>query len=136
MSQVETQEPVDETGAALDKIKTMMENPIGFYHTARSDTEMDLVSHVRSKLVEKGLLDKLPECFDQNRFIVEAKDKVAHVQQYLLNRYFNTQLMATEEDTSLERYSLIYEIRPDQWLEVFDKTILPTVVNCNLPVKI
>ena len=119
-----------------EKIITLMQKPMDFYQSDRKEGEMDLVSIVREKMVEVGLADKLPECYDNNRFIQEAKNRPAHAQQYNLNRFFCTQFMAAEEAASLERYALIYEIQPDQWLKIFDKTILPAVVNYNLPVKL
>lgn len=121
---------------AVDKVVDLMTKPMQQYMSARRDDEMDLVQIVREKMVQVGLADKLPECFDNNRFIQEAKDRPAHSQQYNLNRYFSTQFMAAKEDASIERYALIYEIRPDQWLEIFDKTILPAVVNYDLPVRL
>lgn len=119
-----------------EKIVELMQKPMDFYNSARKEDELDLISIVREKMVEVGLADKLPECFDNNRFIQDAKDRPAHAQQYNLNRFFCTQFMAAEADASIERYALIYEIKPDQWLEIFDKTILPAVVNYNLPVKL
>ena len=44
--------------------------------------------------------------------------------------------MTAQDDTLVQRYALIYEIRPDEWLNVFDNTILPAIVNFNLPVEI
>ena len=68
--------------------------------------------------------------------MVEAQGKPAHAQQYLMNRYFSTQLMAVEQDTVLQRYSLMYEVQPDEWLQVFEKTVLPAFVDYNLPVQV
>lgn len=121
---------------AIEKIVTLMEKPMGFYNADRKEDEIDLVAIVRQKMVEAGLVDKVRECYDTDRFIIEAKDRPAHAQQYNLNRFFCTQFMAAKEDASIERYALIYEIQPDQWLEIFDKTILPAVVNYDLPVKL
>jgi hypothetical protein len=126
---------IDQLDQAVAKIKDLMDKPISFYNSPRQANEMDLVGLVRDRLIQSGLLEKIDH-YDSSRFIIEAKDKPSHAQQYLLNRYLSTQLMAAPEDTSIERYALIYEIQPDQWLEIFDKTILPTVVNCNLPVRI
>lgn len=119
-----------------EKIITLMQKPMEFYQSERKEDEIDLVAVVREKMVEAGLGEKLPECYDSNRFIQEAKDRPAHAQQYNLNRFFCTQFMAAKEEASIERYALIYEIKPNEWLEIFDKTILPAVVNYNLPVKL
>ena len=135
MEQVQTEE-VAAPASDAEKIVKLMEKPMAFYQGKRQDDEMDLIHVVRQKMVDAGLSDKLVDCFDSNRFIVEAKERPAHAQQYNLNRYFCTQFMAADEQAAIERYSLIYEINPDQWLKIFDKTILPAVVNYDLPVKL
>lgn len=121
---------------AVEKLNDLMRGPMEQYQAARREDELDLVAIVRERMVQAGLLDKLPYAFDNNRFIQEAIGKPSHAQQYNLNRYFSTQLMATHDDTLVQRYALIYEIRPDEWLNVFDNTILPAIVNFNLPVEI
>lgn len=126
-----TVHPVD---AAIDQVVDLMNKPMELYSSARRVDELDLVAVVREKMVEVGLGDRIVECFDNNRFIQEAKNLPAHSQQYNLNRYFATQFMAAEKEAAIERYALIYEIRPDEWLHIFDKTILPAVVDYDLPV--
>lgn len=121
---------------ASDAICKIMQGPIDHYNSARHPDEIDLVAEVRQRLVDVGLKDRLPFTFDNNRFIIEAQGRTAHAQQYNLNRYLSTQLMSVPEDTSVERYALVYEIRPDHWLTIFEKTILPSFVNYNLPVAV
>ena len=121
---------------AVEKLNDLMRGPMEQYQATRREDELDLVAIVRERMVQAGLLDKLPYAFDNNRFIQEAIGKPSHAQQYNLNRYFSTQLMAAQDDTLVQRYALIYEIRPDEWLNVFDNTILPAIVNFNLPVEI
>lgn len=113
-----------------------METTASFYSRPRVENEIDLVKEVRERLVALGAGDKLKEGFDENRFVIEAADKTAHAQQYNLNRYFNLQLSSVQKDTSVERYSLIYELRPDQWLKVIEKKILPAIIDNDLPAKI
>lgn len=122
--------------ATTDKIIELMTNPMNHYNKPRIKNEIDLVAHVRDRLISIGLGDRLEECFENNRFILDAKERTCHAQQYNLTRYFSLQLMAAEVDTSVERYALMYECRADQWLDVFDRVILPTIANCNLPIKI
>lgn len=121
---------------AIEQVNKIMAGPMNFYNAERVENEIDLIAEVRQRMVSVGLADRLPDCFDSNRFILEAQGKPAHAQQYNLNRYFTTQFMAVPEDTTLQRYASIYEIRPDQWLDIFDNTILPGVVNFNLPVAL
>lgn len=121
---------------ALARVNELMNAPIEFYNSQKLEGELDLVEVVRQRLSDHGLKDKLYEGFDTNRFVVEAKNKPAHAQQYLMNRYFSTQLMAADQDTVLQRYALMYEVQPDEWLQVFEKTVLPAFVDYNLPVQV
>lgn len=120
----------------LNDIVTAIRTPMDFYYTKRRDDEIDLVAHVRDRLVSIGMADRLPEVFDNNRFVIEAADKTCHAQQYNLTRYFAMQFMLPKEDTTMERYSLMYECRADEWLDVFDRVILPSLANYDLPRKI
>lgn len=125
-----------EIDAKLDKVIDLMQKPMDFYESKKPENELDLVAVVREKMIMAGLKDKVVECYDNNRFIIEAKDRPCHAQQYHLNRFFSTQFMAAKEQAAVERYSLIYEINSKEWLEIFDNLILPAVVNYDLPVKL
>lgn len=121
---------------ALARVNELMNAPIEFYNSQKLEGELDLVQAVRQRMSDHGLKEKLQNGFDANRFVVEAQGKPAHAQQYLMNRYFSTQLMAVEQDTVLQRYSLMYEVQPDEWLQVFEKTVLPAFVDYNLPAQV
>lgn len=121
---------------ALARVNELMNAPIVFYNSQKLEGELDLVQAVRQRMSDHGLKEKLQNGFDANRFVVEAQGKPAHAQQYLMNRYFSTQLMAVEQDTVLQRYSLMYEVQPDEWLQVFEKTVLPAFVDYNLPAQV
>lgn len=136
MEQKTEESIVDEQQRALETINELMTKPRDFYNSERHPNEIDLVACVREMLVRHGLGDRLPACYDNNRFILDAMNRPADAQKYNLNRYLNLQLMAAEQDTSVERYALIYEVRPDHWLIIFEKTILPALINYNLPVQI
>jgi len=129
-------EPNIQQDEASEKIVELFKGPMRFYNTDRQSDELDLVKEVRQRLLSLGLEDKLQEGFDTNRFILEAVDKNSHVQQFLLNRYLTIQFMASQEDTAVERYALMNEVNPSDWLTVFEQRILPAVVNLDLPVKI
>ena len=84
---------------AIEQVNKIMAGPMNFYNAERVENEIDLIAEVRQRMVSVGLADRLPGCFDSNRFILEAQGKPAHAQQYNLNRYFTTQFMAVPEDT-------------------------------------
>ena len=117
---------------AVDGVVKLMEAGVAAYNTARQPDEIDIVKEVRAEFVSYGLSGVLPEAFDNNRFIVEAADKTSHAQVYNLNRWMNLQLSASEEDTSVERYSLIYDIKPSDWLTIAKQRIIPRMVTLGL----
>ena len=120
----------------VQAIQEKFKGPMEFYNSQRRPDEMDLISEVRGLMAEAGLSERLPYAFDSNRFIVEAKNRPAHAQQYNLNRYLTLQFMAAEGPVTIPRYALIYEIAPHDWLTIFKDTVLPALVDSNLPVVI
>jgi hypothetical protein len=119
--------------ATPDEIMDFMLKPMEHYQRPREQNEIDLVEHVRESMIAAGLKDKVETAFDTSRFIVEARTRTAHAQQYLLNRYFTLQFMLVPQDTSTERYALIYEVSPDEWLKIYHGVILPAILNLDLP---
>jgi len=126
-------ELITDPDKVVEAINTLMQGPMAFYNSAKVEGELDLVALVRQRLMERGLVDKLHLGFDQNRFIMEAHNRPAHAQQYLLNRYFTTQFMAISEDTLLQRYALIYEVSTPNWIQIFENSVLPAFVEFGLP---
>lgn len=122
--------------AAAEKINQLFKGPMEFYEKPPLEDELNLIKEVRDRFVKYGQLEKMPDCYDNNRFIVEAIGKNSHVQQFHLNRYLSIQLMASGKDTAVERYALMNEVNPSQWLTVFEERILPACINLDLPIKI
>lgn len=121
---------------ALDKLKELMQGPMDYYNSERLPDEMDLVQRVRDLFIQNGAGHLLNNGFESSRFIIEAKDKSSHAQQFNLNRWLSLQLMAKTGSDPVMRYSLIYEIRPDQWLGIFETRILPNFLALDLPVML
>lgn len=117
----------------IDNMLDMLEKPMQFYQQDRLPDEMNLVTHVRELMIEQGLRDRVETAFDTHRLIIEAQGKSSHPQQFLLNRYFALQFMSCEKDTRMNRFRLIYEISPDQWLGIFRTSILPALIDLDLP---
>lgn len=120
----------------LAEVEARFEAPMAFYNSQRDPQDIDLLREVRQMMTEAGLGDRLPEAFDKNRFIIEAQNRASHAQQYNLNRYLTLQFMACPQAGTTQRYSLIYEIAPNEWLRIFRDSILPAMVDYDLPVVI
>jgi len=121
--------------AAFEELNKKLTQPAEHYASPRIEGEIDLVQEVRQRLIDSGLLGKI-QAYDFNRYIQEAQGKTSHAQQYNLNRWLNLQLMAVPQDTSVQRYALIYEINAAEWLSIFDRVILPALIDFDLPVVI
>lgn len=105
------------------------------YYAAKPEGDPDLVAEVRTLLVEAGLLPKVLDAYDGNRFISEAIGKAASVQRFLLNRYWNQELIFSDLPAIEERYCLIPNGTIEDWLRLFKSKVLPFVIAHNLPVK-
>lgn len=103
------------------------------YHRKRQEGDIDLIKKVRDELVAAGLSQKLPDAYDNNRFIKDAVDKPSNVQCYFLNRYWSLQLMTSSKPSSEERFCLVSDGSMEDWLRLFKAKILPFVIENNLP---
>lgn len=106
------------------------------YFMPKTEEDIDLVALVREDLVKSGLAKVLPTAYDSNRFITEAVGKDSNVQRFLLNRYWNQQLMAANAVSIEERYCLIPNGEIVDWVRLFRSKVLPFIIQNNLPVVI
>lgn len=102
------------------------------YHQVREANDIDLIATVRGILAQSGLAHNLA-AYDNNRFIQEGLNKPSKVQRYLLNRFWNHQLMVSQSISIEERYCLIPDGTHDQWLTLFRDKIVPFLIANNLP---
>ena len=125
--------------ASLEEAEAMLRRGVDFYNEAPQVDEINLVARVRSLLKDNGLgEDRLVEAYDQNRFVKEAEGRHAHAQQFNLNRYFVDQLSKLEkqgDDSRLLRFQLVYEVRPTEWLKIIEQSIVPNILDKDLPRK-
>lgn len=102
------------------------------YHQTRQADDIDLVQEVRTILINSGLAQNL-QAFDSNRFIIEAATKPSSVQRYLLNRFWNQQLITCSAISIEERYCLIPDGAVQDWLMLFKEKVVPFLITNNLP---
>jgi hypothetical protein len=120
----------------MSTFRTQLNSGVEHYMSPRQEGEIDLVKEVRALLVDSGLAANLEKAFDNHHQIIEARDKPSQVQRYLMNRYWTTQLMIHANKTAEHRFFLIPNGSVQQWLELFKNTIIPFLVEHNLPVEI
>ena len=118
----------------VEKHLDALKKTVDIYSQPRAEGEIDLVKVIRDKLQENGVTsERLEQAYDHSRFIEDAVPRQSHAQQFHLNRYFNDQLMMADADTRLERYQLIYEVTPSEWLKIMEKSVIPRFVELDLP---
>ncbi len=103
------------------------------YRSERTETDINLILELRQMLVSAGLLMKVIEAYDSDRFIIEGMDKPPEVQRFLLNRYWSQQLMKSTKSSIEERSCLLNNGTYDDWLFFFKEKILPFILENNLP---
>lgn len=104
------------------------------YKKKRSPEELDLIGEVRKVLNDNGLGNQVKEVFDNDPRIIEAKDKVPEVQRHLLNKFWLPQLLNSSAPSQEERFCLIPNGEPKEWLHLFKEKIVPFVIEQQLPV--
>lgn len=98
---------------------------------------IDLIGEVRSLLISAGVSnDRVSNFYDKNHYIQKGLNKPPEVQRFLLNQFWNIQLMLTPTLTIDERFSLVPNGNLEDWLKLFTLSVLPFVVNNNLPTEV
>lgn len=125
-----TQEDLEK--AALLSMQNLMQTGIDHYNRPKDPNEIDLVPELRKELESAGI-DNLEQIYDNNRHVQEAQNRVAHAQQYNLNRFLYEELTAIDMqesiDTRQSRYCLLYEVKPTEWLNVIKSQVIPSMVS-------
>lgn len=94
--------------------------------------EIDLVATVRTILQENGLGQNIL-AYDSNLHIQQAIGKNQEAQRYILNRFWNIQLLDCSDISIDERYCLIPNGTIQEWLNLFKTKVLPFCIKNNLP---
>lgn len=111
-----------------------MSNPINpIFTQAREPTDIDLISEVRILLKSSGLNKELMEAYDTHQYIVDGSLLRPEAQRFLLNRFWNIQLISFGVETTEERYCLLDCGDYSEWLRLFKAKILPTAIRLRLP---
>lgn len=107
-----------------------------YYGEPRLESDIDLIDIVRQTLINAGLQHNVLAHYDNNHYIVEAINKRPEVQRFLLNQFWNLQLMSVSVNSLNERFSLVPNGSLEEWLNLFNSVIIPFAVQHNLPAEI
>jgi len=106
------------------------------YHAPRQPDDPDLVAWTRWLLIQAGLQIEVQRYFDTHHYVIEAQDKNPRVQRFMLNQYWNLQLMACPAVSINERYCLIYQGEIGDWQKLIADTIIPFAIRHRLPMAL
>lgn len=109
-----------------------------FYQESPTEGELDLVALVRADLFSKGVDEgRLKRVFDHNPFVVEAKGRHTHAQQFQLCRWLNQQFEIVQVydniPTQLERYQVIFGASIEEWIKIWREGLLIRLRELDLP---
>lgn len=99
----------------------------------RQDGDIDLIAETRVLLVNSGLSNEVNLHYDTNRYIKDASLMRPEGQRFLLNRFWNLQLLSTQASTVDERYCLVNNGEYSDWLRLYKQKILPFAIAHRLP---
>lgn len=100
----------------------------------RQAGETDLVTECREMLINSGLIREVQAVFDTHPYICEALPLGLNAQRYLLNKFWQVQLMSLSCDTQKERFCLIDRGEAKDWIKCFREGVLPKICEYSLPV--
>lgn len=120
----------------LEQQPTQFQKGVAVFTEARLETDICLVSQVRELLANSGLLPNVTVYFDTCPYIQEAYQMRPEGQRFLLNRFWNLQLLVANANTVDERFCLISNGEYNDWLRLFKDKILPFAILHRLPTQL
>lgn len=107
---------------------------IELFTNLRTVGEIDLVTEVRNILCSVGLTKEVAESYDTNQYIIDAAPLCPEAQRFLLNRFWNLQLLAIGITSVEQRFCLIDSGEYKDWIKLFKESIVPFAVSNRLPI--
>lgn len=99
-------------------------------------SEIDLVEACRNVLINAGLMHLVVANFDNNVYVLQAKGLGADAQRFFLNKFWVLQLCTLPINTMHERFCLVPNGEFKDWLRLFEKKIVPVLLEHNLPTSL
>ena len=80
-----------------------------------------------------GLGQKVIAYYDNDHYVLDAANKAPNIQRFILNRYWNLQLLKSPVNSMEQRYCLIPNGEISAWIQLFRDSIIPFLVANDLP---
>lgn len=94
---------------------------------------INLITETADLLRSVGLVKECEQVFLTNPAIVACVDSPEYIQVKVLNYFWRVQLSQFGKDSMQARYCLVDEADAKQWIKLFQDTVLPFIVEKNLP---
>lgn len=117
----------------LKDLSSSFQESNNIFVSPREAGEKDLIAEVRSILHVSGLAMECAAAFDTNQYIIDGALIGPKGQQFLLNRFWNLQLLTLGVVSIEERFCLIESGSFEDWIRLFKSKIVPCLVNHRLP---
>ncbi len=104
-----------------------------FQEKRNNNQHMDLVGEVKKLLSSKGVSAECIAIFETHPLIVRVIDSVPEIQRHNLNLFWTMQLMSMKDSSIEARYGLLPNGSPEDWIEYFNGTVMPYILENNLP---
>lgn len=104
------------------------------YADPRQAGDIDLVAWVRNELSMAGLEQEAQAGYDVSPMIIDASTRRPDVQRYILNRFWNLQLMCYASESIDQRFCLVPNGQIEEWMKLFKSMVLPFLIVKRLPI--
>ena len=101
--------------------------------TEAAPGSLDMIAEVRRILQHNTLANQARSYYDTHRYIIDAEGKAPEIQRHYLNLYWGLQLVNADDNSIEERYCLVPNGNPKDWLVLFEQKIVPFLIKNNLP---
>lgn len=93
----------------------------------RQETDIDLVPALRNILTGAGISEEaVAGCYDQDRYVQAAKDRIPQVQRTHLNRFLEKAIYSVKMKNTIGlRNKLLPNCTTEHWLNVAEKDVAP-----------
>lgn len=112
-------------------------NPELLFKEARLPDDYCFVTHIQTVMVTRGFSPETQTNFAEAKIVIDARQMRPIAQRVLMNRFFRTQMLSVRECDSInERSCLIDNGEYQDWMRLFEETVVPFLIQNCLPKKL
>lgn len=113
------------------------DNPELLFREARQPQDYCFVTNIQNVMLSRGFSPECQTNFAEAKIVIDAREMRPIAQRVLMNRYFRTQMLSVREQDSInERSCLIDNGEFQDWMRLFEETVVPFLIQNCLPKKL